>query len=223
MKYKQEMLKNLRAYIREKKPDMSMGIEWVSDPTSMYADYIHSVAPNLHVSRKDKFGVPCTPHAPMYQYTFPEVYVTNRDIYNNDNVAPRCNLTVMRGWRDDAGVYRCRATVDDAPVYKAYLAKIAPLREKYRDLILNGTFRDRDLATCDSHLPRFHTFENGSKMAIVTTSLDDAQKVSANFTATGYKFLEGDGIGDFKIRGDGEKANVELGKNALAVVVFEKK
>lgn len=223
MKYKQEMLKNLRAYIREKKPDMSMGIEWVSDPTSMYADYIHSVAPNLHVSRKDKFGVPCTPHAPMYQYTFPEVYVTNRDIYNNDNVAPRCNLTVMRGWRDDAGVYRCRATVDDAPVYKAYLAKIAPLREKYRDLILNGTFRDRDLAVCDSRLPRFHTFENGSKMAVVTTSLADAQKVSANFTAAGYKFLEGDGIGDFKIRGDGERANVELGKNALAVLVFEKK
>ena len=97
------------------------------------------------------------------------------------------------------------------------------LREKYRDLILNGTFRDRDLAACDSRLPRFHTFENGSKMAVVTTSLADAQKVSANFTAAGYKFLEGDGVGDFKIRGDGESANVELGKNALAVLVFEKK
>lgn len=222
MKYKHEMLAKLRDYVRSKKPDMSMGIEWVSDPTSMYADYIHSVEPNLHITRKDKNGVPITTFAPMYQYTFPEVYATNRDIYNNEDVARRCNLTVLRGWRDDAAVYRCRATLDDAPVYKEYLGKIAPLRNKYRDLILNGTFRDTDLAKCSTPQLPYSTFENGDKMAVVATQ-SHKDSVAASFEAEGYKFVGGDGVGNFSISADGDKAKVEVKKDGLVVLTFKRK
>ncbi len=223
MKHKSEMLKKLREYVRSKKPDMSMGIEWVSDPTSMHADYIHSVAPNLHTTpqRTTKGGAPRTSHAPMYQYTFPEVYVTNRDIYNNKDVERRCNLTFMRGWREDAGVFRCRATVDSAPVYRDYLAKIGALRDKYRDATLNATFRDTDLAESSNPDLEYQTFENGDTIAVTTTQ-SYKDKVFSKFTVKGAKFVKADGIGDFEASGDGKTANVELKKDALVILIFKK-
>ncbi len=223
MKYKHEMLKELRGYVRSKKPGMSMGIEWVSDPTSMYADYIHSVSPNLHIVRNDENGVPITAHVPVYQYTFPEVYVTNRDIYNNNDVPRRCNLTVMRGWREDACIYRCRATVDEAPVYSEYLSKTAVIRDKYRDLILNGTFRDTDLAKCDTPHLQYQTFENGSNMAVVATQ-SHKNEVKAAFETPGYEFVEADGIGSFSANASNDgSTKVDVKKDALVVLVYRKK
>ncbi|MBQ6534658.1 MAG: hypothetical protein IJI37_05755, partial [Opitutales bacterium] len=93
MKIKGEMIHKLREYVRSKKPDMSMGIEHVTDPTSMHADYIHGVNPQLFLAagRETPGGAPRTAHVPLYQYTFPEVHTTNRDIYNNQDVPRRCN------------------------------------------------------------------------------------------------------------------------------------
>lgn len=222
MKYKHNMLKELRAYVRSKKPDMSMGIEWVSDPTSMYADYIHAVSPNLYITHKDKNGVPATNYAPMYYYTFPEVYTTNRDIYNNQNVPFRCNLTFMRGWREDAAVYRCRATLDETPVYQAYLAKIDALRDKFRDTVLNGAFRDTDLAKSSNPNMYYSTFENDRQVAVVAMH-PHAKTVETAFEVPNCKFVESGGIGDFKVEGDGSKAKVGIGKDGIAVLLFEKK
>ena len=222
MKYKHNMLKELRAYVRSKKPDMSMGIEWVSDPTSMYADYIHAVSPNLYITHKDKNGVPATNYAPMYYYTFPEVYTTNRDIYNNQNVPFRCNLTFMRGWREDAAVYRCRATLDETPVYQAYLAKIDALRDKFRDTVLNGAFRDTDLAKSSNPNMYYSTFENDRQVAVVAMH-PHAKTVETAFEVPNCKFVESGGIGDFKVEADGSKAKVGIGKDGIAVLLFEKK
>ena len=223
MKYKSEMLKKLREYVNEKKPDMSFGIEWMCDPTSMYVDYVHNCGVNLHIAGKDKNGVPVTRYAPMYQYTFPETVTTDRDIYNNQDVPRRNNLAVMRGWRTDAAVYRCRATVDETPVYKEYLTKVNKLRDRFRDTILNGTFCDTDMAKSDSPQVPFTTFTAGDKMAVVASQshLESAKAVIT--AADGYEYVEHGGIGDFSVSGDGAKATVELKRDAIVVIVFKKK
>ena len=225
MKYKSEMVRKLREYVRSKKPEMSMGIEWICDPVSMYSDYTHGVHPNLHLTggRNTAGGAPRTAHVPMFQYTFPEVHTTNRDIYNNKDVARRMNLTFMRGWREDAAVYRCRATVDEAPVYKEYLTKINKLRDEFRAETLNSILRDTELATCSNPDLEYQTFENEDKITVVATQ-SFKEKMSATFVIDGaLKLLKTGGIGDYTIKGNGNKIDVDVAKDGLIVLVFKKK
>jgi len=243
MRVKSEMVREMRDYVKSKNPKMSFGIEWFSDITAQHADYVHTTMPNLHLQRSQalsqarlsvvmpnmstgggggKSAVPRTAHAPMFKYTFPEIQMTNRDIYDNRDVAGRLNRTFMRGWREDAGVFRCRATVDAAPVYKAYLAKIARLRDKYRPLALNGVFRDTDLAECSDADIEYSTFENGEEIAVAATQ-SHARSASARFKVGGAKFEKSDGIGDFKVEAKGSSASVRIGKDALVLLVFKKK
>jgi len=202
-----------------------MGIEWICDPISMHSDYTHGVYQNLTLTagRNTPGGVPRTAHAPMFQYTFPEVHTTNREIYNNQDVPRRMNLTFMRGWREDAGVYRCRATVDEAPVYKEYLTKINRLRDEFRDETLNSILRDTELATSSNPDLEYQTFETDDKIAVVATQSFKAKMVST-FTVDGAsKLLKTGGLGDYKVKGDGNKIDVEVGKDGLVVLVFKKK
>ena len=220
---KSQMLKALRDYVRRKKPDMPLYIEWMSDPTSMYADFIHNCVVNMYIADRDKNGVPITRYAPMYQYTFPETYTTDRDIYNNNDVPRRNNLAILRGWCSDVAVYRCRATIGETPVYKAYLTKVNAVRDRFRDIILNGKFCDTDMAKSDNPLVQYSTFTDKNKMALVVTQshLDFAR---AEFTpADGYEYAEDGGIGDYKVIRNGRNVAVELKKDGLAVIVFQKK
>ena len=132
MKYKHEMLAKLRDYVRSKKPDMSMGIEWVSDPTSMYADYIHSVEPNLHITRKDKKRRADYDLRPMYQYTFPEVYAQTATYQKRGR---RAALQFDGSPRLAATTPRCIAAAPRRrpPVYKEFLGKNRAARNKYRE------------------------------------------------------------------------------------------
>ena len=225
MKYKSEMVRKLREYVRAKKPEMSMGIEWICDPVSMYSDYTHGVYPNLHLTggRNTAGGAPRTAHAPMFQYTFPEVYTTNRDIYNNQDIPRRMNLTFMRGWREDAAVYRCRATVDEAPVYKEYLTKINKLRDEFRSETLNSILRDTELAVCSNSNIEYQTFETDDKITVVATQSFKDKMVGEFVVAGAESLIKTGGLGDYKITGDKNKISVELAKDALLVLVFKKK
>ena len=225
MKYKGEMVRKLREYIRSKKPEMSMGIEWICDVISMHSDYAHGVHQNLHLTggRNTSGGAPRTAHVSMFQYTFPEIHTTNREIYNNQDVPRRMNLTFMRGWREDAGVYRCRATVDEAPVYKEYLTKINRLRDEFRDETLNSVLRDTELCVCSNPDLEYQTFETDDKITVVSTqSFKD--KMSATFTVeSAEKLIKTGGLGDYKVNGNSNSVNVEVAKNGLVVLVFKKK
>ena len=130
---------------------------------------------------------------------------------------------MQSGWREDACIYRCRATVDEAPVYSEYLSKTAVIRDKYRDLILNGTFRDTDLAKCDTPHLQYQTFENGSNMAVVATQ-SHKNEVKAAFETPGYEFVEADGIGSFSANASNDgSTKVDVKKDALVVLVYRKK
>lgn len=132
----------LREYIKTRDPNASFGIEWLSDATSQYADYVHNVYTYTKLEFKDSNGVPRTRFVPLYQYIYPETITTDREIRDGRDVVRRVHQAVLREWRSDVEIYRCRATVAEFPEYQSYLKEIGKLRNKYRRLILNGTFRD---------------------------------------------------------------------------------
>lgn len=223
---KGEMFSKVCEYIRSKKPDMPIGIEWVNDPVAKSVDYVHNCFEAMYGIGKDKFGKPLTPFVPMYQYAFPEFKTCNLGILDNRDIVRRNNLSLMRSWRSDVAVYRCRATIDAVPEYKEYLKKINALRDKFRPLILNGVFRDVDMAKCSNPQIDYYTYTDteGGKMAVVATQ-SHLNSAKAVFTpADGYEFADADGIGGWTATPEngGKSLAVSLKNGAIVVAVFKK-
>lgn len=158
---------------------------------------------------------------PLYSYIFPETITTDRQIRDDTDVKRRVNLALLRGWRSDVEIYRCRATIAQAPKYQAYLKEIGRLRDKYRGLILNGTFRDIDLVECSNPRIDYSVFTNGDKLAIVATQ-SHSKSVDVGFKVAGYDFEESDGLGKYSSEGAKDSASLSLGKDAVVVLLFKK-
>lgn len=218
---KRKMLEKLRDHIKARNPKATFGIEWLSDCTSEFADYVHNVAVYTTITHKDKYGVPRTDYVPLYQYIFPETITTDRQIRDDTDVKRRVNLAVLRGWRSDVEIYRCRATIGETPNYSAYLNEVGKFRDKYRWIILNGVFRDNDIVECSNPRVEYSVFTKGDSLAVVTTQ-SFADSIEVEFKAAGYKFAESDGVGKYESDGEGDSAEATLGKDALVVLIFKK-
>ena len=114
-------------------------------------------------------------------------------------------------------IYRCRATIAETPNYQAYLKAIGRLRDKYRGLILNGTFRDIDLVECSNPRIDYSVFTNGDKLAVVTTQSHN-ESIDAGFKVEGYEFVAwSDGV-ETATR---QENNVQ--QNIVLTAIFRKK
>lgn len=215
------MVKELRDYAKSKNPQMSFGIEVTSDATFQHVDFVHSVWVNTDIAYTDKFGVPRTRFSPVVKYTFPEVNTSDREIRDDNDTERRLNLAVLRGWRSDVEIYRCRATIDDAPRYKAHMGKINRLRAKYHSLIVEGRFCDTDFARASTPKVSYSVFTRGDELAVAATQSHLAS-LDATFTVEGYSYVGGDSASGAKVCGSGGRASVSLPKNELAVMVFRR-
>ena len=222
MKYKSEMLGKIRAYIKAKNPNLAFGTEYVGDATSQHVDFVHSCGMDYAVIKYEPNGKPVLRHVPLFKYAFPDVVVSDRTIRDDSDIERRVNLCLMWGYLTDVEIYRCRATIDQAPHYKAYLAAANKLRDKYRSLILNGAFRDRDLAEVSNKKLDYTTFENDTRIGVFVANSWLKKSESATVSVAGAEFVEADGMGDFKVSGKGSKVGVSLSKDALALLVFKK-
>lgn len=232
MHYKNKMMRELSAYVKAKKPDMSFGIEWVSDCTSQYADYVHACGMGFHYVGKEKSGRPALNSVPVYRYMFPELPLSDRHIRDDlsrENVERLVNTALMWGLFSDVEIYRCRATIDETPYYKSYLAKADRLRDEYRALIRNGMFRDTDLASISDDRLYYTTFENDSQIGVFVSNYwvkDGAECVVS--VPKGKKLVKTDGLGGFTVgevsKGADGSTNVKvsLKKQGLALLVFAK-
>ena len=222
MKYKSEMLGKIRAYVKAKNPNLAFGTEYVGDATSQHVDFVHSCGMDYAVIKYEPNGKPVLRHVPLFKYAFPEVVVSDRTIRDDSDIERRVNLCLMWGYLTDVEIYRCRATIDQAPHYKAYLVAANKLRDKYRSLILNGAFRDRDLAEVSNKKLDYTTFENDTRIGVFVANSWLKKSESATVSVEGAEFVEADGMGDFKVSGKGSKVGVSLSKDALALLVFKK-
>lgn len=206
-----ETLKMINEYIKEKDENFALGTELFTDATARAVDYIHVVTD------------PSGPYQffDWTRYTFPEVIVSDRHIYDDTDVERRVNNTLLKGLRNDIDVFRCRDLIDKTPIYQAYLAQINNIKDKYSDLLLLGMYRDTEGFLMNNKNIEARSFTNGNKMAIVITqSRSDSE--NATLTVPGYKYVESSIVGDAKVASGANSQEVKIGKNGLAVLVFEK-
>ena len=223
MKYKSEMLRKIREYIKSKNANLSFGVEYVNSATSQHVDYIHACGINFYdIGGYEKGGKPFFKFVPMFRYAFPDTKVSDRTIRDDKDTIRCLNSCLMWGLVSDIEIYRCRATIDAAPTYKAYMEKADALREKYRRLILNGTYRDRDLAKVSNPKLDFTTFANGDEIAVFVTNTWLAKPEKAVVSVDGYSLAESDGLGRQTCRANGKSAEISVDKNGLALLIFKK-
>lgn len=208
---KAEMVRKLREHIKSRRPEMSFGIEWLNDLTGQYADYIHNIYD------------PDTPdfYPEFIRFLFPETVLSDRSIRDDRDIERRVNMAVRLGLRSDVEIYRCRALIDETPHYKEYLTLANAFRDRNRELVLNGKFRDTAGAACDNPAVRYAVFEAGKKIGVILTSGATAEQ--AEVTVPGGRYLGFDRICEGAAEASApDRVRAELPPLSLALLIFER-
>ncbi|MBN2642724.1 MAG: hypothetical protein JXR78_13805 [Victivallales bacterium] len=212
MKTKSEMLRALSEYTKIKCPDMPLGIEWLSDITVQYADYVH----NIQKPEQSFF-------LEWFRYIFPEIRISDRGIRDDENVEQKINHSLLRGLFCDVEIYRCRKTIIECPLYQEYLKKANLIRDKYSDLILNGMFRDDDFAVVQNENVLVSCFTSKDRLAVILTPVRNKPE-NTTVKVSGFDFIEADGLNEWEVKNAGNCTyGVTLGENGLTVIIFQKK
>lgn len=207
---KAKALKEIRDHNAKHDPEFALGTEWLTDATANYCDYIHvyqvTAGPNSFID--------------WFRYTFPEVIISDREIRDDNDIPRRVNNTVLKGLRNDIEIYRCRGLIDETPIYQAYLAKVNTIKNKYPELLLDGTYRDTKGFTSSNSDVEARAFVKDNAMAIVATKTTKGEPSETVIDVPGYKFREAATIGGAKVKSDGSRAT--LGQHDLVVLIFDK-
>ena len=208
---KGQTLKYLRNYIESKyEPDFGYGTEQLADYTSQWVDFVH-ITGIRH--GKENFSE-------LFRYTFPEVIFTDRNIRDDTDIERRVNMTLLKGLCNDIEIYRCRSLIDETPHYQAYLEKVNAIRNKFKDCLMLGTFRDVLGFENSNKAVQAKGFFGEKRVAVVATNEFDAKVLSTQISVPGYRFVDSATLGNAKVEKGGK--SVSLGQYDLAVLVFEK-
>ncbi len=226
VKAKADMLEKLRAHIKKVKPDMPIGIEWLSDLTAAHVDFVH----NMDGGNRASNDWQANGEKPDYRnfmdwffYIFPEVRTTDREIRDDTNIEPRVNRALRNGFRSDVEIYRCRRTIAETPNYAKYLKEANRLRDRYRHLILNGKFIDKDVFSLANDEIDSSSFSAGDEVAVILTQ-SHKDSISGELTVAGAELLDYDGLNKFEVKDKGNgRFSVSLGRHGLVVIRCRKK
>ncbi len=211
---KGQALKEIRDHIEKIDPtgEFALGTEAFTDYTAQFCDYIHTYP---ETGKEGQFPQ-------LYRYTFPEIVCTDRGLRDDTDVERRVNINLLYGFRNDIEIYRCRALIDEAPLYQSYLARVNEIKERYADELLLGRYNDvfgfelsNDNVTATSFLS-----ENGMAV-VITNDLAEKGTLSTEVAVPGYEFVEASTTGTAKVFPDG--SSVILNQHDLAVLLFRKK
>ena len=161
----------------------------------------------------------------FFRYTFPEIVYTDRGLRDDVDVPRHVNYTVLDGQRNDIEIYRCRGIISDTPVYQAYLKQVNDIKERYKECLLLGTYKDIFGFTCSNDMLDARAFvsEDGGKMAVAVAHQDmkNAAKMSAVIEVPGYRFVESMTTGNGRVY-DRFGKRVSLEQYDMAVLLYEK-
>lgn len=224
VKVKADMLQRLNRYVKERAPQMAIGIEWLSDLTAQHVDFVHNMSGGSRaVNDWEKTGNKPELRTFMdwFYYIFPEVRTTDREIRDDTDIERRVNRALVKGLRSDVEIYRCRRTIAETPHYRAYLAQANRLRSKYRRIILNGTYCDTDGFATDTTEIDASAFRSGSELAIVATQ-SHLETLTATLKVPGGRLIETDGLNGFKVTpADDGSYRLELSRHGLVILLFQ--
>ncbi|MBO5308013.1 MAG: hypothetical protein J6C40_08425 [Lentisphaeria bacterium] len=199
MNRKREMLRELYEYTKSKDPEMGLGIECLTDQTAQYSDFVHLVG-NVAQCWNSDWQQKCEPPQVkagnyLFKAVFPEIIISDRDIQHNaDNVIFKVNQLVLQGLISDAAVFRCRGSIDKAPLYQEYLGKANALREKYRSTLLEGhAVQSRFHRIISDDEVQTNSFISGNELAVVI-SQSWKDEVVCQVEVPGYEIVCCDSI-----------------------------
>ena len=127
------------------------GTEWVIDRMSPHVDFTHGCG----------CGMTYTPDAYPYlfRYTYPEIITSNRFIHDEKKgFEKHLNYAFVFGLIFDVSIYRCRATLEQAPRFGEYVSKLVQMRKKYIDHFVYGKFDLPDIVLPDGVWGAKYTF-----------------------------------------------------------------
>ena len=215
IKKRAECLKMLRERYQEKAPEFALGAEGTVDALCHCCHYTHGYPANDGPERWLRF----------FRYTFPEVVFTDRGLRDDVDVPRHVNYTVLDGQRNDIEIWRCRGIISDTPVYQAYLKQVNDIKERYKECLLLGVYKDIFGFTCSNDKLDARSFvsEDGSKMvvAVAHQDMNNADKMSAVINVPGYRFVESMTTGNGKVY-DRFGKRVALEQYDMAVLLYEK-
>ena len=215
IKKRAECLKMLRERYQEKAPEFALGAEGTVDALCHCCHYTHGYPANDGPERWLRF----------FRYTFPEIVYTDRGLRDDVDVPRHVNYTVLDGQRNDIEIYRCRGIISDTPVYQAYLKQVNDIKERYKECLLLGTYKDIFGFTCSNDMLDARAFvsEDGGKMVVAVAHQDmkNAAKMSAVIEVPGYRFVESMTTGNGRVY-DRFGKRVSLEQYDMAVLLYEK-
>lgn len=212
IKKRAQCLKLLRDRYAQKDPNFGLGAEGTVDALCQYCDFTHGYPANDGPTRWINF----------FRYTFPEIVFTERGQRDDNDVPRHVNNSVLDGQRNDIEIYRCRDIISATPVYQAYLAKVNVIKEKYKDCLMLGQYKDvLGFSSTNKEVDaRAFISENGKKMAIVLANQQTGQpkRMKTDITVPDYHLSESSTTGTASVKG----ASASLGQFDLAVLLFER-
>ncbi|MBN2375436.1 MAG: hypothetical protein JXD22_03480 [Sedimentisphaerales bacterium] len=204
-------IREVRERVRAKNPEAAFGTEVLNDVMTMQCDYIHTLG-----GMYDSSGF-----IEWFRYTYPEIIISDRAIYDDTDIERRVNILLSRGLRSDVDIWRCRGTIADTPNYEAYLGKVNKLRKKYSEFLLEGRYCDTEPIQVDNPGVDARAFQSGNLLMVVSTQ-SEQNSAEAAIQVSGYQFVSKDGLGDYQCEQKGNTLQVTLKKNAVALAIFEK-
>ena len=209
---KADTLKAIHDHLDSKgNPDFALGTECFTDVTAPHVDYIHNITGAVWPGSFTEWG----------RYTFPEVVISDREIRDDTDIPRRVNHAMLKGLRSDIEIYRCRDLIDKTPTYQQHLAKVNRLKDQYADLLLLGRYTDTDGIVNGNPKVEARGFADGGRLAVVVTQ--SAEKMAeTHLRVPGFAFKESGSVGEMKVEGSGAGATVQVGRDGIAVLVFQK-
>lgn len=218
-------LTELRNYLKERRPEMGLGIEWLSDVTAQHVDFVH-IWGNIAETTLDKMENHTKPHSisfqEFYRYTFPQTIVSNREIRTDEDIERRVNTMLLKGCCSDVEIYRCQDTIAETPHYQEYLTQANAFRDKFKDILSYGKFlSDFHQKNIDNQEFSTSSWIKGNTLAVML-SQSHLEKASGILNIPGYKFVKYDSIlGDAVIIND-NILEINLPRHSLAIIIFNK-
>ncbi len=219
-----EQLTELRKYLKSRRPEMGIGVEWISDITAKFVDFVHiwgNIAEQENINLPTDAKTKYISFQEFYRYAFPETPLSNREIRTDEDIERRVNMMLMKGCINDIEVHRCQSTIAVTPHYQQYLAKANQLRKHYSDILFNGRFlADRHQQFIDNQEISVSSWNYNNQLAIMLTQ-EHLANTSGTVNLPGYSLIDSESVeNNVKVTGTGSCINVELPRYGLAVLLF---
>lgn len=221
--YRADQIRRLREYANARAPEMSFGVEHVTDLTAQYCDYVHPYPGGANLRNPDWKKRGERPRIDIdrewFRFLFPEVRLSNRDLRDGSDVVRRVNRMILDNLLADVEIYRCRKTIAEIPEYREYLRKALDFRNANAHLLTEARFRSTVDFSVDSDELDTAGFRTPTGDIVVMATQCHRPEIRFHLTVPQARLVGHSFLGEGEVASDGE---VRLKENALVLLHYHR-